>query len=134
MSFPNCNKSLISFVRELLKWPCQNRQNRISAVFLFAFPILSQVRKLGMKNTSLFADLRTFYKKKVRNLTFCAVRIHCGYFIGNLLNSSFIFPAMHKEMNHICNSIDYLLFATGKNVCLLWFDCKCRIIHIATGI
>jgi len=65
ISLPNDNNSLISLVRELHKWPCQNKTTTLAVVFLFCFPILARVRKLGGKTRTCFANLRTVKNKRL---------------------------------------------------------------------
>ena len=60
-SFPNCNKSHISSVRELHRWPCKKFKTPQEAVFFVGFLILARVRKLSGKNSHHFTHLRTFY-------------------------------------------------------------------------
>ena len=45
------------------EWGCQNKQNRIFAVFFFVFQHFHC--KLGIKNTNRFTHLRTFKKKRL---------------------------------------------------------------------
>ena len=56
-------KSRIKSVRELLKWPCQNKTTTLAVVFLFRFTMVPRVRRLNFNKHHSFTHLRTIFPK-----------------------------------------------------------------------